>query len=78
MRLILARGVALAVLGTVVGLAVAWGLGSTLRGLLFGVGHTDVPTLVGAGVLLMASAAFAAWLPARRASRVDAAISLRD
>jgi len=32
----------------------------------------------GASGLLLAAASVAAWLPARRASRVDAAISLRD
>jgi putative ABC transport system permease protein len=77
-RLILARGLAIATLGILCGIVVAYGLGTALQGLLFGVGHTDVATLAGAAALLLAAAALAAWLPARRVSRVDAAISLRD
>ncbi|NIR41699.1 MAG: hypothetical protein GWO22_39015 [Actinobacteria bacterium] len=60
------------------GLVVAYGLGSALRGLLFGVSHTDPVALAGAASLLVACAAVAAWVPARRASRTDAAESLRE
>jgi len=77
-RLILAKGMGIAILGITLGFVIAWGLGSALRGLLFGVGHTDIPTLLGAAWLLLSVAAVASWLPARRASRVDASISLRD
>jgi putative ABC transport system permease protein len=77
-RLILAKGMGIALLGVTLGFVMAWGLGSALRGLLFGVGHMDVPTLVGAAWLLLAVAGVASWLPARRASRADASISLRD
>ena len=77
-RLILARGIGIAVLGVGLGIGVAFGLGAALRGLLFGVAHTDALTLVVASSLLLVSAGAAAWLPARRASRIDAAISLRD
>ncbi len=77
-RLILARGVAISVLGIGLGCVIAYGLGLTLRSLLFGVAHTDVVTLGAASLVLMAAAGIAAWLPARRASRLDASISLRD
>jgi len=77
-RLILARGVAISILGVAVGLAIAYGLGTALQGLLFGVSHTDPLTMIAASGVLLGCAAAAAWLPARRASRVDAAISLRD
>lgn len=77
-RLILRRGMGVAVVGVVLGLAVAFGLGSALRGLLFGVAHTDPAALVTASLVLLAAAGVAAWLPARRASRVDAAVSLRE
>ncbi len=49
-----------------------------MQSLLFGVASTDALTLGGAALLLMTVGGFAAWLPARRASRVDASISLRD
>jgi predicted permease len=77
-RLVLARGIGIALLGVGLGFLVAFGLGSALRGLLFGVEHTDPPTLAAAAALLLGAAGLAAWLPARRASRVDAAVSLRD
>jgi hypothetical protein len=77
-RLILSRGLALALLGIGVGMAVSYGLGLALRSLLFGVAHTDALALGGAALVLMVSAGLAAWLPARRASRVDAATSLRE
>ena len=77
-RLILARGLAISVLGIGLGCVIAYGLGLALRSLLFGVAHTDVVTLGAASLVLMATAGIAAWLPARRASRLDASISLRD
>lgn len=77
-RLILRRGIAVAVVGVAVGLGVAFGLGSALGGLLFGVTQTDPAALAGASTVLLGAAGVAAWIPARRASRVDAAVSLRE
>lgn len=77
-RLILRRGLGIALGGIVLGFLVAMGLGAALSGLLFGVSGTDPATLGGAATFLLAAAGVAAWLPARRASRVDAAVSLRD
>ena len=77
-RLILERGVAISLLGIGAGLGVSYGLGQALKGLLFGVGPTDPGTIGAAAAILFVTAGFAAWLPARRASRVDAAVSLRD
>jgi predicted permease len=77
-RLILAKGMAIAIIGTGLGFLISWALGMALRGLLFNVEHTDLPTLLAAASLMLASAGVASWLPARRASRAEAAISLRD
>ncbi|MGY8799297.1 MAG: FtsX-like permease family protein [Longimicrobiales bacterium] len=53
-------------------------LARTLQGLLFPVEPSD-PLVIGASAAVrFATVTLAAWLPARRASRVDAAISLRD
>jgi hypothetical protein len=77
-RLILARGVIVSVLGVLLGLGASFALGQALRGLLFGVGPADLPVLGFASGFLMITAGVAAWLPARRASRVDASVSLRE
>jgi ABC-type antimicrobial peptide transport system permease subunit len=76
-RLILARSLAISLVGVAVGLSISYGLGHVLRGMLFGVGAADPATLLGAVILLILTATAAAWLPARRASRLDAARSLR-
>jgi len=49
-----------------------------LNGLLFGVASTDPVTFVGAFALLGIVASIAGYLPARRASRVDPSVALRD
>jgi ABC-type antimicrobial peptide transport system permease subunit len=77
-RLVLVRGLAIATLGVIAGLGLSFLIGQALDSLLFGVDATDPATLAGAAVLLLATAALAAWIPARRASRVDAAVSLRN
>lgn len=77
-RLILARAVGIAILGISLGVVISIGLGSALQGLLFQVAPTDAGTLIVAATLLLGVAGVASWLPARRASRVDAAISLRS
>jgi putative ABC transport system permease protein len=76
-KLVLARGMAIVVLGLVMGFGVSYGLGIALKSLLFGVTETDLVTLGGAALMLTVAAGIAAWVPARRASRVDAMISLR-
>jgi predicted permease len=76
-RLILGRAAAIAVIGTVLGLALSLLLGRALQALLFEVAPGDAGTLAGAALVLFLTAGVAAWIPARRASRVDAAVSLR-
>jgi predicted permease len=77
-RLVLRRGVTLGLLGVGFGLVVSFGLATALQSLLFGIAPTDPTTFVIASVVLVASAGLAAWLPARRAGRLDAATSLRE
>jgi ABC-type antimicrobial peptide transport system permease subunit len=48
-----------------------------MRSLLFEVQATDAPTFLGVAVLFRLAAAGACYFPARRATRVDPAISLR-
>ncbi len=61
----------------VVGLAGAFAATRLLNSLLFGVGASDPVTFVAIVLLVSAVAFIAAWLPARRATRVDPIIALR-
>src|SRR5204863_8516409 len=73
MKLIVARGMKLAVLGTGAGvllsLALARGSASLLSGLLFGVTANDPLTFVVIALLLAAVTLLACWVPARRATK---------
>ena len=64
-------------LGTLVGGAAALLLQPVLASQLFGIRALDLPTLAAVSVLLLASAAAAAYVPARRAMRIDPVAALR-
>jgi putative ABC transport system permease protein len=76
--LVVWQGWSLAVLGLLIGMAASWALSKYLAPLLFGVSPHDPVTLCGAGLLMLAAAAAASYLPARRAIRVDPAGALRS
>jgi putative ABC transport system permease protein len=76
--LVLREGLGLALAGIAAGLVVSMASGVLIRGLLVGVSPTDPRLLaLGSGVML-AVAVLAALVPARRASRVDPMIVLRE
>jgi len=77
-RLIIRGALGMTSLGIVLGLAGGFMASRLLGSLLFGVEATDLPTFLGAAVVILVVAALASWLPARRASRVDPAVALRD
>lgn len=66
-----------AVVGIAFGLVGALVLARFIRSLVYGVGAADPATLTGMSVTLLLVAAFACWIPARRATRVDAVVALR-
>jgi putative ABC transport system permease protein len=76
--LVLRQGVAIAGIGTAVGLAVGLGAARTLRSMLYGVTATDPLVLAGAAVLLVITALVACYVPALRAARVDPARTLAE
>jgi predicted permease len=77
LRLVLTRALRIVVAGVIVGLAGAVGVTRVLQRFLFGVTPTDPLAFTIVTLLLMAVGLMAAWLPARRASRIDAWAALR-
>ena len=76
--LVLRQGVGLALLGIVAGGIGAMALARLLRSLLYGTAPTDPSSFAAAALMLGAVAALAAWIPARRATRVDPLEALRS
>ena len=76
--MILRESLLLVAAGLGVGIPVALALTRLVRGLLFRVGPWDPASFAAAGVVMLAVAAAAAWIPVRRASRVDPVGALRQ
>jgi hypothetical protein len=75
--LLMREGMTLVVVGAVLGVLLGFGSAEVLRSLLYGVGSSDPITFIAAPVILIVVGALAAFLPARRAGRVDPAGVLR-
>ncbi|HUF50737.1 MAG TPA: ABC transporter permease [Longimicrobiales bacterium] len=71
------QGLTLVAMGAVLGLAGGWGAWRLVRGMLHGTTAPDVVTFTVVPLLLIAVAACAIWIPARRAARVDPVVALR-
>ena len=76
-RMMVMQGLKPAIAGMVIGVAAAASSTQVVRSLLFGVTPTDPLTFIFAPPLLLAVAALACYLPARRATRLDPTIALR-
>ena len=76
-QLILRQGMFLAVIGSIVGLTIAFGGAQLLKTMLYGVSPSDPVTFALVALLLQSVALFACWLPARRATHVDPMVALR-
>jgi predicted permease len=76
-RLVIGRGVGMALIGVAIGTGAALGLTRLMASLLFGVGAHDPLTFGGVALLLMVVAVAACYLPARRAMKVDPIVALR-
>ena len=77
-RLVLGQGAVLIGIGLLLGLIGALAAGRALASVLYGVGAIDVTALLTAIVSLSAIAMLACFFPARRATRVDPMVALRD
>ena len=73
----LRQGLALSAVGLGLGLVAALALTRLMSSLLFGIESTDVATYVAAIGVILAAAALASYLPARRASAIDPVETLR-
>ena len=78
LRLVMGRGMVLAMFGVGAGLVAALGLTRLMRGLLFGIDALDLLSFGATAALLAVVAALASYTPARRASRTDPLVSLRS
>ena len=76
-RLILGNGMALALIGVVIGIPAALLATRMMSTVLSGVASTDSLTYLAVVALLAVSAFLASYLPARRATRVDPLVALR-
>jgi ABC-type antimicrobial peptide transport system permease subunit len=77
-RLVLLRMAWLVAIGVVMGAGLSLWAGKYVQTLLYGLDPRDVATFAGAAATLAVVALVAAWLPARRASRIDPMLVLRN
>jgi predicted permease len=76
-RTLMGSGMKLVILGSVIGLTIAFLAANVLTSLLFNVSAMDPTTFLLVPLVLAGTAMVAAYVPARRASRVDPAAALR-
>jgi predicted permease len=71
------QGLRLAAAGVALGVAGAFGVTRVIRGLLYDVTPTDPGSFLAVGAVMLGVAALAAYVPARRATKVDPVVALR-
>jgi hypothetical protein len=74
---VLLRGMRLAILGLVLGLAGAWGMGRFLASFMPRLAASDPLAIAGTAGVLLVITLVACWIPARRATKVDPLTALR-
>jgi ABC-type antimicrobial peptide transport system permease subunit len=74
--MVMRESLLLVAVGLAVGLGAALAAGRFVTALLFGLAPSDMPTIALAVTVMILVSAFAGYLPARRASRVDPMVAL--
>ena len=77
-NMVVLQGMRLVLVGVVIGIAAALGLGHLARSLVWGVTASDPLTLVAVAAVLFAVAIAASLMPAWRATRIDPMVALRE
>jgi putative ABC transport system permease protein len=78
LRLVVRQGMIMALIGLGIGLIGALSLSRVMRSMLHGVSPTDPLTFAGVSIVLLGVALLACLIPARRATRVDPIVALRN
>jgi len=78
LQLILRQGMTVALMGIAIGMVGAFAFSRVLESMVYGIQVRDPATFLGAGGLLAVAAATACYIPARRASRLDPVVALRE
>ena len=78
LAMVVRHGMTVALVGIAIGLAGAIAVARAMENLLFGIGAADPVTFATVCVVLFAVAAVGSYVPARRAARIDPAVSLRE
>ena len=76
-RMVVLQGMQLNFIGVILGIVASLGLTRLMESMLFGIKPWDPTTIIVVVLLLSLVTLFAAYLPARRASRVDPIVALR-
>ena len=77
LRLVLGQALKLTGIGLVIGVSIAFAVNRALTSLIFGIVTMNPALLAGMAFVLIATALIAAYIPARRAMRVDPIVALR-
>jgi putative ABC transport system permease protein len=78
LRMVLGHGRRLTLLGIALGIAGAYFVSRMIQQALFEVDAADPRIYLGVSAVLLLVAEFASWLPARRATRIDPVIAMRQ